>query len=108
MQFKQAESFGKDTLSYVVEMWKLLSYTCELFYIVFVSYSISVSSSALISYCKMGMCSDRARHKKISDVLHVAGVLFQQQDVNTFLLSVLWEPVQMFTRQYGSTSKGFQ
>lgn len=64
----------------------LLSFTCELLYIVFVSYGISVSSSALMSYCKMGMCSDQARHKRNSDMLHVARVLFEQQDVNTFLL----------------------
>lgn len=108
MQFKQAESFAKGTLSYVVQMWKLLSFTCELLYTVFLSYGISVSSSVLMKYCKMGMCSDQASHKKFSDVLHVAGVLFEPQDVNAFLLPVLWEAVKMFARQYDSTSKCFQ
>lgn len=54
---------------------------------------------------KMCMCSDQAR-QKFSNVLHVAGVLFEQQVANAFLhLSVLWEPVKMFVRQYGRTFK---
>lgn len=76
MQSKQAESFAKDTLSCVlnvVQVWKLLSFTCELLYIVFVSYGISVSSSALMSYCKMDMCSDQSRHKKFSDCVWTTG-----------------------------------
>lgn len=108
MQFKQAESFAKETLSYVLQMWKVLSFTCELLYIVFVSYGISTSNSVLMSYCKMGMFSDQASHKKFSDVLHVAGVLLEPQDSNALLLPVLWEPVKMFARQYDSTFKCFQ
>lgn len=74
-------------------------------YIAFVNYGISLWLCLDELLIKMCMCSDQAR-QKFSNVLHVAGVLFEQQVANAFLhLSVLWEPVKMFVRQYGRTFK---
>lgn len=108
MQFKQAESFPKDTLSCVVQMWKLWDLSVN-FFTLFLWVTVSQWAALPWWVTAKWVCAlVKQDIKTFSDVLHVSGVLFEQQDVNAFLLPVLWEPVDVFTRQYGSTSKCFQ